>query len=308
MMTHKDSTPTPTKISNLLTQLDELLLRKTDYKLAFASYVDRVTRVFGDQQGLLFLAKSKDTERLTDNLPSQIGQRIRLVPSQILRANPTDTSAVRVPLYDMDAMIGALHLAPELANDFSPATMEIISVRLSLQLSIILQKCRLGYLIARDPVTEQYNQHEFSSQLTRAFASAKRNQQELSLIALTINQDSAFEGIPQDTLTSHLNEQLRATCRTSDVLALSDRMTFFLAMPNTSPEQTHIWQKRLTQALLASPIALQKGQANLSVTMGCASMEVDKAESSEALLSLATERLQARSNARKSNSSQETSA
>jgi len=144
------------------------------------------------------------------------------------------------------------------------------------EVQVLLQKEK-GALV--DELTGLYNRRYFNDAISREVERFKRFGQRFSLIMLDVDHFKCFNDtyghLAGDDALKTVSRVLRETARTFDHVVRYGGEEFALILPHTDNVQAMAAAERLRCAVHAAPIALERGEVRVSVSLGAATFPED---------------------------------
>ncbi len=208
-------------------------------------------------------------------------------------------SLAMVPVCLDGTLVGSLNLADSSPRRFhpgyNPVHLERLAVKVSLFLSNVTAHERLQYLAFHDPLTELHNRRAMEQTLVREFARSLRYHSHLALAYIDLDLfklvNDSYGHDCGDALLKYLAEGLTRMSRMSDMVARLAGDEFVLLLPETVLAQAELLLQRMAERFVLEPMVWQGAEVPIRISYGIASVLEDQADSPEALLKLADERL-----------------
>jgi len=160
--------------------------------------------------------------------------------------------------------------------------------------ALILSKQALVEQSTIDPDTGVNNKRYFLQRGEQALAYAKRHNQELSFISVSIdNYDNLLNEKGEDYIRQVFNwtvAHFKITTRTEDVIAKIDDNLFAIIAPATDRAAAAVLCERIRQSIATNSLSYQGELSNISVSLGLASVQKDRANDLEEIIDLITQR------------------
>ncbi len=185
----------------------------------------------------------------------------------------TPSALLAAPLLTPRGCIGVLSVARRGAGGYQPRDLDML--RLVVQLSEpYLEIARLQRINESDPLTLLHNRRHLQDRLPDEIARAARRRRPLSLALLDLDRfkrvnDTHGHEVGDEVLVE-FSERLRASSRTSDVLARLGGEEFVAVLPRTSLAQATLVAERMRRAVAESPFQTSAGRLWVTLSAGVA--------------------------------------
>ncbi len=201
------------------------------------------------------------------------------------------SSCVIAPLICQDSIVGVLNLADKTEGDgFSPddiALIELFSQLAGASIGNIKLFGRLQRQATRDGLTSLANHKTFYETLEKELWRSRRYGGQISLIMVDIDNlkkiNDTFGHRAGDKVISEISRKIKSCIRQIDTAARYGGDEFAVILPNTTLAEAVIVAERMVDAVAGSPIAWEKEQMALSISVGVG--QYDAASSPEDITS-----------------------
>ena len=135
----------------------------------------------------------------------------------------------------------------------------------------------LERIVLLDPLTGLYNRRHFFNVAFTEFKKARRYGRPLSVILLDAdhfkNVNDTYGHAVGDRVLIHLSEIMRNSLRTVDILARYGGEEFIILLPETNLPHTLYAAERIREQVEKTPLPLEDGQVDLTVSLGVADIQ-----------------------------------
>lgn len=156
---------------------------------------------------------------------------------------------------------------------------------------------QLEYLASHDALTGLYNRHEFNRQADMEVARALRYQTAVCVIVTDVDFFKAVNDVhghpAGDQVLKHMADLLRATVRTTDVVARMGGEEFIILLPHTTLTAATALAEKLRAQVEATSATVGEQRVNLRASFGVASLAQRGTETFAALYARADQALYA---------------
>lgn len=155
----------------------------------------------------------------------------------------------------------------------------------------------LAELAATDSLTGLKNRRTFFDACAQALASAERYHNDLSLLFIDVDHFKRINdtyGHPSgDSVLVYLARLLVETLRGGDVVGRIGGEEFAVLLPNANPLTATTIAERLRRTVEQESLSVEGNDVRVTVSIGLASLSADAAQTPEALLAIADQRVYA---------------
>jgi diguanylate cyclase (GGDEF)-like protein len=195
-------------------------------------------------------------------------------------------SLALVPLVLRGELIGSLNQGSAEADHFGPEAATDLLEHLAAVTAVCLEN-RLNHERLKidgltDAVTGIANRRFFERRLSEEVSRVQRTGKPLSCAMVDVDHfkalNDSFGHRAGDRALHGLAQLLGAELRTIDVLARYGGEEFVLLLPETRPELAGTIAERLRRRIASGPIMAATGPLSVTVSIGCASLDADRAK------------------------------